>query len=98
MAGFEVSIEAKVRKSILRAIRAGSYIEPACAAAGVGYSTYREWVNRYPEFAEAVERAQAGAEVGLVGDSGVNTPPRTGEPLRNFWRAATRTDGAPKTS
>ena len=56
-----------VRRRILRAIRAGSYLEPACVAAGVGYSTYREWVRRFPKFRAAVERAQAVAEVRLVG-------------------------------
>src|SRR5215467_9669155 len=56
-----------VRRRILRAIRAGSYLEPACVAAGVGYSTFRAWQKKFPKFREAVERAQAVAEVRLVG-------------------------------
>jgi len=55
-----------VRRRILKAIRRGNHFHIACAAAGIGYSTFREWCNRFPEFAEAVERAQAQAERRLV--------------------------------
>lgn len=59
---------------LLQAIRAGNYYDAACAYAGIGYSTFREWIVRgekaktgkYAEFAEAVKKAELDAETRLV--------------------------------
>jgi len=57
---------AERQERILDAIRAGNYIEPAARAAGIGKSTFYEWVERYPDFSDAVKSAQAEAEIGRV--------------------------------
>jgi transposase len=62
------------QKRILDAIRAGSYAEPACRAAGIAESTFYRWLQRgeaegrgvYADFAQAVRRAEAEAEVNAV--------------------------------
>lgn len=59
---------------IIEAIRAGSYYEPACRAAGIHYSTFRRWLERgekaksgrYHEFREQVTRAEAESEIAIV--------------------------------
>lgn len=56
---------------IIKALREGNYIEAACGYAGVGTSTFYEWMERgrtasrgvYAEFADAVEKARAEAEM-----------------------------------
>lgn len=64
----------EVRKKIVDALKAGNYAEVACRAAGIGESTYYQWIARgradaeagrqtvYAEFAEAVKEADARAE------------------------------------
>ena len=64
----------EVQEKICNAIRAGNYYEAACAYAGIGYSTFREWMvkgekaksGKYREFAETVKRAEHEAEVRMV--------------------------------
>jgi hypothetical protein len=68
-----------VRARICNYVRAGSYFETAAAAAGVSGRALRYWLraaaearendekNRYTDFAEALELAQAQAEVREVG-------------------------------
>ena len=56
---------------IIKALREGNYIEAACAYAGIGKTTFYEWMERgqnatrgrYAEFANAVEKARAEAEM-----------------------------------
>jgi transposase len=50
------------QEQILEAIRGGNYLETAARAAGVGKSTFYEWLERFPDFADAVESARAEAE------------------------------------
>jgi hypothetical protein len=57
----------EIVKAILTALAIGNTAEDSCAAQGVGYSTMREWVGIYPEFAEAVQKAQAEARQRMVG-------------------------------
>lgn len=61
---------------ILAAIRAGNYLNTACAYAGISYNTLRRWLttadtpdatDELREFREALERARAEAEIRLVG-------------------------------
>jgi hypothetical protein len=54
------------QEQILRGIRAGNYVETAALAAGIGTSTFYEWVERFPDFAEAVQKARAEAETRYV--------------------------------
>ncbi len=51
---------------ILEALRAGNYLGTAARYAGIGESTLHEWRTKYPEFAEAVEKARADAEARMV--------------------------------
>lgn len=69
----------KVGEAIIEALEAGSYFDDACAAAGIHESTGYDWLSRgrtasgiknpakaerpFIEFAEAVEKARAGAVV-----------------------------------
>lgn len=52
--------------TILTAIRGGNYSETAASLAGVGKSTFYEWVEKYPDFADAVEEAKSEAEANMV--------------------------------
>jgi hypothetical protein len=54
------------QERILDAIRAGNYVETAALAAGIGKSTFYEWVERFPDFADAVQKARAEAETRYV--------------------------------
>lgn len=64
-----------VQKRLVDAISAGSYFEPACAYAGIAYSTFRTWMERgaqedggpYHDLAVAMAEAEGRAEVRLVG-------------------------------
>lgn len=47
------------RKKILDALKNGALRKDAAEAAGVGTSTFSEWLNQFPEFSEAVEAAEA---------------------------------------
>ena len=51
---------------ILANIEGGNTIEDSCKAAGVGYSTMREWAVADPEFADRVEKAGATARIAMV--------------------------------
>lgn len=62
------------RDRIIRAVRAGNYREAAARAAGIAPSTLYAWLERgaaeetgpYYEFSEALQRAEAEAEVFAV--------------------------------
>lgn len=49
-------------ETILQTLRQGNTKRVAHLSAGVASSTFYEWVERYPEFADAVEKAEAEAE------------------------------------
>ena len=59
---------------LVDAIRAGNYYETACAAAGIEYQTFRNWMvrgqegrgARYVEFFEAITRAEHECEQEIV--------------------------------
>ena len=52
--------------AILKALEGGNTMEDSCRAVGVHYSTMRDWVARYPDFAESVEKASARAHQAMV--------------------------------
>ena len=51
---------------ILEALALGNTVKDSCLGAGVGYSTVREWATADPEFADALEKAQAQARQKMV--------------------------------
>ncbi len=59
-----------VQKALVRIVRAGNYLETACAHTGVDYGTCLNWLTRgkaetsgaHREFREAIEKARAYAE------------------------------------
>jgi transposase-like protein len=63
-----------VKDKIIEAIRRGNYYEPACKAAGVDYSTFRDWMKKAEEdqkgpffqFSLEVQKAEAEAELEVV--------------------------------
>jgi hypothetical protein len=69
----------KIKEDLIRSLKAGSYIEPACVAAGITYQTYKNWMDRgegihptlsqtkeYFDFFEEVTRAIAEGEVNFI--------------------------------
>ncbi len=48
------------------AISRGVPITTACAACGIGESTFHAWVERHPAFADAVRKSAGEAESGLL--------------------------------
>lgn len=72
--GRPTSLTPGVQRVIVRHVKSGSYVETAAAAAGVCKDTLYEWLKRgakeprsvYGEFSDAVQRAQAQAEVDAV--------------------------------
>ena len=52
---------------ILEAIRKGNTRDTAAKLAGVSATQMYEWMNKHPEFAEAIEKADAEAEGFYVG-------------------------------
>lgn len=73
-AGRHSKLTPEVQKKIVSAIRAGNYAQVAAKYAGIGESTYYNWLQRgrdenkgiYREFLEAVKRAESEAEVRTV--------------------------------
>jgi hypothetical protein len=60
----------EVQETICKAIRIGATYQAAAEAAGVGYSTFNAWMKyeqpKYQKFREAVERANADAQLDLL--------------------------------
>ncbi len=56
--GRPTKLTSQVRAIILDAIARGHPYDSACEFADVDYSTYRDWMNGNPEFAEAVRNAE----------------------------------------
>ena len=72
MSGRNTKLTEELIDRICEALRAGNYIETACAFAGIAPATYYRWVAESEqddasellvEFREAVKRARADAEV-----------------------------------
>lgn len=54
------------REQLLEAARSGMTIEGCARAAGIGVSTLYEWLDNFPEFSEAFNRARGEGERQLV--------------------------------
>lgn len=55
-----------VVKRLTDAIRLGATYELACGYAGIGVSTFYDWLQAKPEFSEAIKEAEGGAAVGWL--------------------------------
>jgi len=75
-AGRPTKFTPETRDRILTALRAGNYRETACHYAGISHQTLRNWILKadtpdappeYIEFLEAIERAEAEAEMVDIG-------------------------------
>ncbi len=70
----------EVAEKIEKALIAGNYVKPACEAAGIGYTTLREWIARgqqdlaagletpFTNLTHRLARAKAVAETSLVAE------------------------------
>jgi alpha-galactosidase/6-phospho-beta-glucosidase family protein len=71
MTGRPTKLTPEVQDKIVTALRAGNYQETAARYAGINHDTFYEWMRRgkdepgsiFSDFAEAVEKAKADAEV-----------------------------------
>jgi hypothetical protein len=67
-------LTAALQQKLVTYIKAGAYLNVACAACGIDYTTYRNWVakgetaasGKFFEFFQAVNLAEAEAEISLV--------------------------------
>ena len=59
----------KIQEKICQAIRAGASRRSAAVYAGIGESTFYEWLKRpdYSDFSDALEKAEADCEIRNVG-------------------------------
>lgn len=68
----------ETKEKLLKAIRSGSYYEPACDYAGISYNTFRDWMRRgegisdrasskeYVDFVKEVKAAVAEGEITCI--------------------------------
>jgi transposase len=68
------------KKRLLDALRDGNTRRAACMAAGIDQDTLANWAQRFSDFSEELTRAEAEAEVALVGIIRAAAP--------QDWRAA----------
>ena len=71
-------VSSEAADKVIEALRKGSYIKPACQAAGISYPTLRTWIQRgeedkaagrstaYADFLDRLTRARAESELKLV--------------------------------
>ncbi len=55
-----------VEGALFLALREGCTRRAACAAAGISHDTLYAWINEFPDFSDAVTRAEYQAEVGFT--------------------------------
>lgn len=86
--GKQTSLNPAVQKAIVRFIHAGSYVETACAAAGIHKDTFYTWLKRgavekkgiYKDFSDAVQKAMAMSEIADIATVGAAS--------KTQWQAA----------
>lgn len=66
MAGRKTKYTPEIVSDIIALLTAGCIVEDVCSKVGIHVSTYFDWINKKPEFSEAVDRAKAEANVGAV--------------------------------
>jgi hypothetical protein len=47
----------------MEALRAGNTRRAACSYAGIDQDTFGNWLKRFPDFSDAIEKAESDAEV-----------------------------------
>ncbi len=65
-AGRKSKYTPELHADIMKMLEAGCIVEDICARAGIAVSTYYEWLDKKPEFSEAVTRAKGAANVGAT--------------------------------
>jgi len=63
MAGRPTKYNDTVVERITQALRAGNTRRASCAYAGISEDTLSTWMKQKPDFADAIEKAEADAEV-----------------------------------
>jgi hypothetical protein len=71
----------ELESRLLDAIRAGNTVRAACHYAGIGVQTIADWQRRFRDFRDALEKAEADAEVRMVAE--ISQAARNGT-----WQAA----------
>lgn len=68
-------LTSELTNQIVKALHLGAYVETACAAVGIHKDTYYDWLakaergsKQHKEFSDAVQKAQAQAELRLLAD------------------------------
>lgn len=87
-AGRKSKYTPEVLRAVCDAIREGNTQQDSAALAGIGVSTFHEWMAKYPEFAEGVEKAHADfkrANVAAIRAAGVR--PQKDGTLKGQWQA-----------
>lgn len=59
LAGRPTKYNEKMRDALVNWIRAGNTYTDACRMEGIAYETFLQWQRKYPEFVEALEKADA---------------------------------------
>jgi hypothetical protein len=69
----KVKLTPDLQDRLIQALKAGNYIDPSCAYAGITRETFYQWLKagqngnaRFSDFSDAVTRAMAAAEIGSV--------------------------------
>jgi transposase len=66
MAGRKTKYTPETVNKIVQALKMGATHELACNYAGIGVSTFHDWMSAKPEFSEAVKEAEGAAAVGWL--------------------------------
>lgn len=66
MAGRRSKYTPETVDKLTQAIRLGATYALACNYAGIGVSTFHEWLNAKPEFAEAIKDAEGTGAIGWL--------------------------------
>jgi hypothetical protein len=66
MAGRRTKYTPETVDRILQAIRLGATYQLACDYAGIGVTTFHEWINAKPEFAQQVKEAEGKGALGWL--------------------------------
>jgi transposase-like protein len=73
--GRPTKLTPEIQERIVELLKAGNYVETACAVVGIGRTTYYDWMkkaeestraNKYTRFHDAVRQAKAWSEARLV--------------------------------
>lgn len=73
--GRPTKLTTEIQERIVELLKAGNYVETACAVVGIGRTTFYDWLkkaekstraNRYTRFRDAVRQAEAWAEARFV--------------------------------